>query len=100
MHWNKGRSQTGLMLEDGGAKDAPKDRQLEVWAQGQKAPKTSSFRFFAQVMVLELLISSSAPIGAYTFALETSLRCRLQNLINCLKTKNIARIANAVQCLS
>jgi len=27
-----------------------------------------------QVMVLELLISSSAPIGAYTFAIETSLR--------------------------
>ena len=37
-------------------------------------------------MVLELLISSSAPIGAYTFALETSLRCSLQNLINCHKT--------------
>ena len=28
----------------------------------------------SQVMVLELLISSSAPIGAYTFALETALR--------------------------
>ena len=49
----------------------------------------SSFRFFAQVMVLELLISSSAPIGAYTFALETSLRCHLQNLINCLKTQKV-----------
>ena len=31
-------------------------------------------------MVLEVLISSSAPIGAYTFALETALRFLVQDL--------------------
>ena len=40
-----------------------------------------------QVMVLELLISSNAPIGAYTFALETSLRFNtIKNMLVCTYT--------------